>query len=185
MSSICVIGSSLFTQDGQPKRLLNLFFQIWVGWDVDYCGNSVVRFGNKRMSTYFLQKFYLEEDWGFSWERFTCCWLLFCWHAGNLTKLAGTWIKGTDSFSEAIALFTLCLSTCRSNSDFEIRPQRGRHFSEALYVQLVELFMPGVNLACGLVLCSLCLYGHGDDCFHQVVTKHMNGSWSQAKERKD
>lgn len=36
--------------------------------------------------------------------------------------------------------------------------------------------MPGVNLACGLVPCSLCLYGHGDGCFHQVVTKHMNGS---------
>lgn len=82
MSSICAAGCSLFNQgwsSQETKGLLNLFFQIWIGWDVDYCGSSVVRIGNKRMSMYFQQKFYLEEDFPGKIYVLLIIILLACW----------------------------------------------------------------------------------------------------------
>lgn len=53
-------------------------------------------------------------------------------------------------------------------SNYERLPHWGMQFFEFLYIQLAELFIPRMNSACGLVLCSLRPCGHAEGCLTSI-----------------
>lgn len=128
VSSICGLRYSLFAQGGQARSVRGSWSCFWAPklggivtavqvqwWGLETGEHTCIFYGS-----------FIRKVLGSFLGRFKFGWLLFCWHDGNCNnKLVGTWKKvQIFFFSEATAVFTLCLYTCRSNSSQILRCYR-------------------------------------------------------------